>query len=81
MGKWFSKVVKGKKKLRTNLDGTVEAYYVGGTNIKDLRLYDMKHDRMTRKRRNGATLSDLAEIAGQFDLRSTRRYVHSQLDS
>lgn len=81
MGKWFRQVVKGKKRVRKRKDGTKVVEYVGGTNIQDLRLYDLKHDRMTRERKRGATLSDLAEIAGQEDLRSTRRYAHQHLQT
>jgi len=62
-------------------DGTFEKRMAGGTDIKDFRLYDLKHDRMTRQRRAGATLSDLADIAGQEDLRSTRRYAHQSLET
>jgi site-specific recombinase XerD len=81
MGRWFREVVYGKARFKTLEDGTKERTVEDGTNIKDLRLYDMKHDRMTRERRQGATLSDLAEIAGQEDLRSTRRYAHQSLET
>jgi site-specific recombinase XerD len=81
MGRWFKEVVRGKRKYIRKKDGTKENIFVGGTKIEDLRLYDMKHDRMTRERRKGATLSDLAEIAGQEDIRSTRRYAHQQLET
>ena len=74
-------MVRGKRKFVREKDGTRIKVYVDGTTIQDLRLYDMKHDRMTRERRNGATLSDLAEIAGQEDIRSTRRYAHQQLET
>lgn len=81
IGGLFKDVVRGKKKIISNKDGTKVKVFVGGTKIEDLRLYDMKHDRMTRERRKGATLSDLAEIAGQEDIRSTRRYAHQQLET
>jgi len=81
VGKWFKNVVRGKRRFVRKEDGTKVKVYVGGTKIKDLRLYDMKHDRMTRERRAEATLSDLAEIAGQEDIRSTRRYAHQQLET
>ncbi|MBT5471655.1 MAG: tyrosine-type recombinase/integrase [Nitrospina sp.] len=81
MGRWFKEVVRGKKRFIRQKDGTEVKVFVGGTKINDLRLYDMKHDRMTRERRKGATLSDLAEIAGQEDIRSTRRYAHQQLET
>jgi site-specific recombinase XerD len=81
MGRWFKEVVRGKRKFIRKQDGTKEKVFIGGTKINDLRLYDMKHDRMTRERRKGATLSDLAEIAGQEDIRSTRRYAHQQLET
>lgn len=81
MGGWFKDVVRGKQKIIQKKDGSKVKVFVGGTKIKNLRLYDMKHDRMTRERRKGATLSDLAEIAGQEDIRSTRRYAHQQLET
>jgi hypothetical protein len=49
-GRWFKDVVKGKRKYIRKKDEIKEKIFVGGTKIKDLRLYDMKHDPMTRER-------------------------------
>lgn len=44
----------------------------------DLVFHDLRHDALSRWAERGMSLPDLQAIGGHRDLRSLRRYLHSQ---
>jgi integrase len=49
-------------------------------NIQNFRFHDLRHDFCSQLAMHGASLPEIAELAGHKDLQTTKRYVHLSFD-